>query len=99
MSEPTPVQVRIDVDPGISDDRWVGAVEAAFALCRVPREALYAVRVQLTEYLGGVTATLFTAGHSGEVVIGGELPFGKTPEALFYSLRTRFIAGPESDQG
>lgn len=87
------MRIRIDVEPEITDNRWRAAVEAAFARCSVPREGLYAVRAQLTEYLGGVTATLFTAGAQGEIFIGGELPFGETPDELLRAVCHRLAAG------
>jgi hypothetical protein len=88
------VTPRVDVDDVIQDDRWRAAVEAAFAGCDTPREGLYTTRVLLAEFLGGVTATLFTASIEGERLIDGPTPFGETPEELFDSLRERFTAEP-----
>lgn len=85
---------RVDVDANVLDERWRAAVEAAFAGCDTPREGLYTTRVLLQEFLGGMTATLFTATVEGERLIDGETPFGETPEELFYSLRERFTTEP-----
>ena len=84
---------QIDADE-VQDVRWRAAALAAFAGCDTPGEGLYTTRVLLQEFLGGVSATLFTATVDGERLIEGETPFGETPEELFHALRERFAAEP-----
>jgi hypothetical protein len=89
---------QVDVDAGIQDDRWRAAVEAAFAGCETHADALYATRVLLRGFAGGVMATLFATRVEGERLIEGETPFGETPEELFHALRDRLAQGLDDER-